>query len=143
MKKYIELNEHTQIRDVFFEYQRNKMQSTTKIYIGDTAVKHKINNKSISNKYGTYIFTYDSTGGVSQRTVTQINNDTDFIAWYKKDLKNNLDGFIKDNLGIEITKSLEQIKTQYNNFLQSCSSMTTKTQLDNAFNTAMNWLTST
>jgi hypothetical protein len=74
MKKYIKIDENDLIIDVFFEYQQSKFDGG-EIHLEDTEIiKHKINDKSISNEYGAFIFKWEN-NKVIERTKTQIDND--------------------------------------------------------------------
>lgn len=142
MKAYIKINNNDEIIDLFFEHQKIKFDGTEIFYSSDL-VKLKINGKSISSEYGVPIFIWDEENAM-EKTQTEIDNDPDFVQRYKVMKKAELNKYIGDNLLNVIipgTRSLNDIVAQWNTFKTNSSSWTTKQDVDNAFETAINWLT--
>lgn len=138
MDQYIIVDNNNNIIDTFFTYQKDKIKIPAKIlYQSDVSeIKHKINGKSISNEYGAYIFRW--TGSVAvERSATEI--EADFIQDYKKQKKEQLFQYIRDNL-YDINRTLDQIRTQWASFKTNASSWTTVQQVDDAYDQAIVWL---
>lgn len=139
MNQYILVNNNNEITDVFYEYQKKKMQNPDKILFGDfdnKIIKHKINGKSISDKFGTFIFKYiDET--VVEKTQAEI--DVDSVPKYKKIKKEQLFNYIKNN-EYDINKTLNEIRTAWAQFKTNASSWTTIQDVDNAYDQAIIWL---
>jgi tRNA nucleotidyltransferase (CCA-adding enzyme) len=131
MNKYIKVDGSNLIIDVFFTFQKSKFDET-EIFLEDTEIiKHKINNKSISDEYGNYIFEYVS--GV----ITEVA--TDLVAGYKKKKKEELESIFKNNW-LDTTRTMAEIKTKWATFKTNASSWTTIAEVDTAFDAAITWL---
>jgi hypothetical protein len=138
MNKYIKINENDEIIDVFFEYQTKKIDGN-EIFLEDTQdIRHKLNEKSISNEYGIYIFKWTNES-IVEKTQIEIENDVNFIIWYRQYLKTKLNEVIGKNL-LDINRSLEDIKNQWESFKITCIPLETKAELDTAYNNAISWL---
>jgi len=136
MKRYIKKNAENLIIDLFFEWQKNKFDGA-EIEISD-GDKLKIDGKSISNEFGTPIF--EMIGDTpTERSQLDIDNDPDFIKRYKQHLKSKLKSII-DNEIIEVSRTLAEIRTKWNDFKTTAASETTKSGLDTLYNNAITWL---
>jgi len=146
MRKYIKVNGNDRIVDVFFEYQKAKIDGS-EIFLEDTDyICHRINDKSISDENGNFIFVWNGTA-VVEKTQTEIDDyfNNNLLTDYKIKKRDQLGKNIGDNLLKYIkpgTRSIEDIVTQYNQFVTNSSSWTTKQDVDDAFNTAITWLQS-
>jgi len=138
MNKYIKVNASNEITDVFFEWQKNKFDGTEILLEDTTIIRHSVNNKSISNDYGVYIFTWDGTMA-TEKTQTEIDDNPDFITDYKKQKKDQLFAYIASNL-YDINRTLDQIRTQWTSFKTNAASWTTKQDVDDAYDQAIVWL---
>jgi tRNA nucleotidyltransferase (CCA-adding enzyme) len=131
MNKYIKVDGSNLIIDVFFTFQKSKFDGT-EIFLEDTEIiKHKINNKSISDEYGNYIFEYVS--GV----ITEVA--TDLVAGYKKKKKEELESIFKNNW-LDTTRTMAEIKTKWATLKSNASSWTTIEDIDIAYDSAIAWL---
>ena len=144
MKRYIKINNNNFIIIKIFTWYVRPEFDGTEIELDDNGPDLKINGKNILNEYDFPIFIYTN-GIVIERTQSEIDNDPDFIIYYKKLKKEELNRYVGDNL-LDVIKpgirSLEDIVTAWNSFKTNASSWTTKQQIDNAFDTAINWLNS-
>jgi len=144
MNKYIEINENNEIIDVFFDWQKEKMQSSTKILLEEdtTETKHKINGKSISEEFGCFIFLYNN-GTITEKTQSEIETSAEYIIRYKKIKRDELKAYIEsDSITDGITKTIPEIKIKWQQFKTNSSNWTTKQEIDDAFNEAVTWLQS-
>jgi len=139
MKKYIKVNVNGEICDVFFKYQKDKFDGT-EILISDTDKKHKLADyrtpdelKSISDEMGNYIFWY------SNSNIIEVSTETLFVNKYKKQRYRDLKALIKDNL-VFSDKSIDQIKNQIANLKSQHESWQTRSEVDTAFDTFIDWL---
>jgi hypothetical protein len=143
MNKYIKINEDNEIIECFYEYQKN-MFDGTEILLGDFPKKSSLNGKGIFDQWGYPIFIWDG-NNIIEKTQNEIDSNPKFIQWYKQKKKVELNKYIGNNL-LDIIKpgirELSDIIVYWNNFKTNSSSWITKQQVDNAFDTAINWLNS-
>ena len=138
MKKYIKLD-GTDIIDVYFEYQKEKFNPSDIMLEETEIIEHKLRVKSsdpwksISDEYGNPIFRWISNAVQSQ------NTDAKFLIKYKKQKVAQLKEVIKENL-FEVTRTLDQIRTQFGNVKTSSTSWTTVAEVDTAYNQFITWL---
>jgi len=137
MKKWIKPGSNANIIDVFFDYQKSKFDGT-EIFFEETDVKeHKINGKSISDKYGNFIFTYID-GVVKELAENEIYTGSR-LNEYKILRRDELRSAIKGNW-LDVDKTMDQIKTAYTNFKADVILAETKEAVDTLFDTAYSWL---
>lgn len=144
MNKYIEINQNNEIIDVFFDWQKPKMKSQTKILLEEDTqdTKQRINGKSISVDVGEFIFTYID-GVVTERIQEEIESSATYIQKYKKLKKDEMEYFVNNNsLTDGITRDWPDIKARWQQFKADSENWTTKQEIDDAVNQAKTWLTS-
>ena len=145
MTRYIKIDENNIPTNVFNDSSRYLFDGT-EIYLDDNWDSTIYNGKEIFNEYEVAQFTWDPTEKILiERNQSEIDNDPSFITYYKKLKKEELNKYVGDNL-LDVIKpgirSLEDIVTAWNSFKTNASSWTTKQQVDNAFDTSINWLNS-
>lgn len=137
MNKYIKINQNNEIIDVFFEHQKNKFDGS-EILIGNVnpPYKRKINNKSISNDFGIYIFTWDGIQ-IFEKSQVEIDNETLPIYISKKI---DLIKILILNQWINSSKNIAQIKEQYDLLKSQSLTWTTVAQVDTEIDNFIEWL---
>ena len=138
MNKYIKINLSNEVIDVFFEYQKNKFDGT-EILLGNVKppYKHKINNKSISDEFGNFIFTWD---GIQIFEKSQTEIDATGFNDYKKFKIKELKNIILNNWPLEINKTSAQLKTFWDDFNVVSETWENKTDADSDYEDALVWL---
>ena len=140
MKRYIKINSNNEIIDLFNWFYRGQFDGS-EIELDDTTpFLLTINGKTVLNEFGFPVFIWNGTSAV-EKSQSEIDSDPDFIIFYKKLKKDELQVYIGTHiLDILENHAWAEIVTQWGNFKQNASSWTTKSQIDTAFNNAINWL---
>ena len=145
MKKYIKINSKKEVIDVFFDYQKNKFDGSEIFYKETDLLKHKINNKNISDKNGYFIFKYIS-GEIIEISSETIEESVEFIEKYQEEKKEELKSFLMDNLltlikpNREPARTFEDIVLKWNEFLHAITSCNKKKDIDVLYATVVTWL---
>lgn len=140
MKRYIKINENNEITDLFNWFSRYQFDGTEIEFDDTIPFIYTINGETIKNEFGVLKFTWDGSSALL-KSQSSIDNDPEFIIEYKKLKKEELQAYIgMHTLDILNNHTWTEIVTQWNNFKQNASGWTTKSQVDNAFNQAINWL---
>lgn len=134
MNKYIKINTNNEIIDVFFECQ-DKFDGT-EILIGDLPKTHKINDKSISDEYGTFIFTWSGSEAI-EKDAAEVEQAS--LGKYKAQKRDALFTLIMGSL-LSTSRTLQELQDQWPAFAAAAIAAETKQEIDTLFNNAVNWL---
>lgn len=141
MKRYIKVDNDNNIIAVFTWFQRWQFDGT-EIELDDEGFSTQINGIEALTEWGFSKFIYAG-GEAVEKTQTEIDSDVEFIEFYKQLKKDELQAYIGlHTLDILINHTWSEIVTQWQAFKTNASSWTTKQDIDNAFDIAINWLTS-
>lgn len=134
--RYIKTNSNNEIIDIFHDYQIQKFDET-EIEL-DSNSGYMINGKYISNEYGIYLFIYD--GSITEKTESEIDSDSDAVAR----LKQYYLSLIPDKAVMSFLNGIHtwaELQTAWQNFKNNSSSWTTITEVNTAWDNAVNYLT--
>jgi len=132
-KYYIKKDVNNFVTDFFSSWQKDKFDGT-EVEVGEGA--ERIYHLSIYNTKGWKKLKYDDQ--FQEATEEEIYEDN--LDAYKLEMKEELKALIQGNWPLEIDKTMSEIKTKWQGFKALALTLTTKQQVDNAFDQAVAWL---
>lgn len=132
MDQYIKTDGSNNIIDTFFDFQKNKFDGTEILFESDVTppFKQKINGKSISNEFGTFIFTWDGSDA-TEKTSTEIETEENINLLPEYKTQKIAEGRnILYTQWPDSSKTVTALKNQYLIFKTNVQSATTIAEVD-------------
>ena len=133
-KYYIKKNANDFITEFFSSWQE-EMFDGNEIEVGEGW--ERIYHLDIHDDYGWKKLKYIASQFIQATIDEIIEND---LNRYKKEKKQELKGMIQSGWPLEIDKTMVAIRAKWQSFKAQAATLTTKQQVDNAFDQAVAWL---